>query len=243
MNKLTNAISILYDMEMNNYFMTKTINELEEAANKLGIAEEITPPRQEFAFWTDALKTSCFLSIFLCLIIGAIFGIIGGFAGTPGFGGLFAALGGAIVFGLIGALVGVVLGLILSIPFYFVDKKLKDKVNFQKNQAYKAKCLEQEKIIDKENKAKEILLFERDNLIKHKLESVIMLNKFYSVVGIAPEFQSLIPIGYMYNFSKLGISTKLEGVDGLYYLVNKELRMDQLQYTLEDISKKNGYYN
>ena len=42
----------------------------------------------------------------------------------------------------------------------------------------------------------------------------------------------------MNEFLRLGIATKLEGADGLYYLIRKELRMDQMQYTMNEISSK-----
>lgn len=50
--------------------------------------------------------------------------------------------------------------------------------------------------------------------------------------------KDLIPIGYMHEFIRLGIATHLEGADGLYYLVRNELRADQFQCSIEEISCK-----
>lgn len=42
----------------------------------------------------------------------------------------------------------------------------------------------------------------------------------------------------MHEYAKLGIATKLEGVDSLYNLVRKDLSQDQFMCKLEDISRK-----
>lgn len=240
MNKLTDAISILYDMEMNNYFMTKTINELKEAADELGIEQKINKPIRVSASFSSSLISSCSISLVICAVLGVIFGIIGGVISNSNgfFESIFGAIAGAICFGLIGAAIGLVLGIITSFFVYLKNVNTANKANSIRLEDYNRKKVEYQQKLNNEYKAKEIILCERNNLIKRKQEAITVLNDFYSVVGIAPEFRNLIPIGYMYNFSRLGISTKLEGVDGLYYLINKELRMDQLQYSLEDISKK-----
>ncbi|MBQ7574619.1 MAG: hypothetical protein IJT23_10220 [Clostridia bacterium] len=43
---------------------------------------------------------------------------------------------------------------------------------------------------------------------------------------------------FAHEFIRLGISRQLEGAQGLYYLIRKELRMDQMQRSLDDISRK-----
>lgn len=64
------------------------------------------------------------------------------------------------------------------------------------------------------------------------------MENFYNEIGIDKDYRYLIPIGYMNEFLRLGIATKLTGVDGLYYLVREELRMDQMQASLDEISDK-----
>lgn len=65
-----------------------------------------------------------------------------------------------------------------------------------------------------------------------------MLARFYNKVGIDSRYRNLVAIGYMNEFVSLGISNRLEGTDGLNYLIRQELRQDQLQMSLEEISKK-----
>ena len=75
-------------------------------------------------------------------------------------------------------------------------------------------------------------------LTSRRIHAEENLEKLYDAVGIDKDFRKLIPIGYMNDFARLGIATKLEGVDGLYYLVLQELRADCFQCTLNDISSK-----
>ena len=58
------------------------------------------------------------------------------------------------------------------------------------------------------------------------------------MVGIDEKYRNIVPIGYMNEFLRLGIAARLEGADGLYYLIMKELRWEQLQLSLEDLSTK-----
>lgn len=64
------------------------------------------------------------------------------------------------------------------------------------------------------------------------------LEELYEKSGIGTDYQKLIPMRYMANFFNLGISRKLEGTDGLYYLVRQELRADQFNASLQEISQK-----
>ena len=65
-----------------------------------------------------------------------------------------------------------------------------------------------------------------------------MIQTMYDDAGIDSAYRKLIPIRYMFDYYKLGISRKLEGTDGLYYLVRQELRADQFNASLQDISSK-----
>lgn len=64
------------------------------------------------------------------------------------------------------------------------------------------------------------------------------LNELYEKSGIGEDYRKLIPMRYMANFFNLGIARKLEGTDGLYYLVRQELRADQFNASLKEISAK-----
>ncbi|MBQ6105747.1 MAG: hypothetical protein IJL03_07345 [Lachnospiraceae bacterium] len=73
------------------------------------------------------------------------------------------------------------------------------------------------------------------NLEKKEAET---LAELYEKAGIGADYRRLIPMRYMANFFNLGISRKLEGTDGLYYLVRQELRADQFNASLKEISAK-----
>lgn len=64
------------------------------------------------------------------------------------------------------------------------------------------------------------------------------LRDLYDRIGMPADYRKLITMRYMADFFNQGISRKLEGTDGLYYLVRKELRADQFNASLQDISTK-----
>lgn len=85
---------------------------------------------------------------------------------------------------------------------------------------------------------KRILTSEWDALRKRQLSSKINLNAFYHNSGLAPEYCHAVPIKYMSDFIRLGISTNLEGVNGLYYLIRQEVRADVFQASLSNIGNQ-----
>ena len=58
------------------------------------------------------------------------------------------------------------------------------------------------------------------------------LAEFYDAMEINEKFRGLVPMSYMSEYVNLGIATKLEGADGLYYLIRKELQDAEFVYTV-----------
>lgn len=240
-SKLAEAIEILYEMESHNYFMTCSINEFQQKAEK--VAEEKTF-RKPAKLVNTVSELPYFKKYFLIfMIIGCVLGLLVGiffererfynyddFKGFFFMIGLYAA-GGALLISVIGMFVGAIIG----------NRKVKEnqlKIDAEYINIYKqreAEAKEKEKI----NKAKKEALITEKNLLSIRLEEAKeRLAKFYDTVGIDQKFRNLVPIGYMHEMIRLGIADKLEGVDGLYYLIMKELRWDQMTSSLSDISSK-----
>ena len=76
-SKLEQGIEILYNMELNNYFMTIAIRELNEDIDQLGKGKVISQPSRGISYVTMADTIPIFIVI--CAIIGAIVGVIVGF--------------------------------------------------------------------------------------------------------------------------------------------------------------------
>ena len=91
-------------------------------------------------------------------------------------------------------------------------------------------------IYDKVQKSK--LLKEREMLLLRLYEAKRHLDNFYDTMAIDYDFRGLIAVGYMNKFIKLGISTKLTGADGLYYLIMQELDKAIIKLSLIEISNK-----
>lgn len=235
--ELQQGISILYDMELNDYLMERTINELDEQIGSLGYKKRFSQPQKKSV---SANFDYCVWCGFIFAVIGAIIMLINGYVTYPG--GFFVKLIEGILEGILGAVIGGIVGIIIG-AFVAICKKGAAKEEedrkYQENLAKLESAKKSDNIrVSNEIEQMKILSKERNLLTHRKNEARQKLSKYYSIMNIDSNYCHLLPIGYMYEFIRLGISTHLEGADGLYYLVRKELRMEQLQYSVEEISQK-----
>lgn len=234
-NKLQQGLSILYDLELNDYMMARAISKLDGQINDLGRAKKINKPtkgstKSGALYWTGVITT-------VSAVIGAILEAISSFKEAEGFlFKLFVAFGGAIVGAITGAIFGLIIGLIVSVF-------LKSSSVSSAERKFKTDCEIYEKDIEKDRHRvnnelaqRDFLIKQRDSLVKRRNEARSKLRKYYDLMGIDNKYRNLVPIGYMNEFARLGISRHLEGADGLYYLVRTELRYDQMNATLNDIA-------
>lgn len=231
-NNLYDAISGLYDMELNNYLMTRSISQLDDEISSLGKKKYFEEPVQFKAEGGDeSVVNATWYSAFGVGMVGAIIAAVIGMSTSGFFVGLLFTFVGLIVGAIIGAIAGNTISKSRDNKIYkeAFDEKKEKYVRNIKNDALR---------VEEENRKKQYLKRQRDLLVERKTEASRKLNSFYMAVGIDKNYRNLIPIGYMYEFMSLGIATKLEGADGLYYLVRRELRADQMQYTLDEISFK-----
>lgn len=233
---LKEAVSILYDMELNNYLMTISIQELNYRISQLGHRNNFyIPEKEEARFngeWVGGLGS-------LGLILGAIFGGVSGCNSTTSLlGSAEAGIGGLIGGGVLGFIIGAVIGLICGgISMSNRDSKYEEK--YEKEMQKYHECVNNDKRrVEKELKLQKILIAERDSLIERREKAERILSEFYIRVGIDRRFRKLIPIGKMNELISLNITTRLEGDNGLYDRVRKELREDVFYAKLEEISSK-----
>lgn len=233
--KLQKGISILYDLELNDYLMAKAIAKLDDEINYLGRPKKISKPvkgstESGALYWIGTITV-------IAAIIGGIIEAIISFIEAEGFFFKFiVAFGGAIEGAIIGAIIGLIIGLIVSIF-------LKSSSISAAERKFKNACDQYEKDVSADNirvqnelRRKDFLIKERNSLVNRRNEASRKLRKYYDVMGIDNKYRNLVPIGYMNEFARLGISRHLEGADGLYYLVRNELRFDQMNATLNDIA-------
>ncbi len=236
-NKLQQGLSILYDLELNDYLMARAITKLDSEINSLGNAKKISKPIKGSTesgafFWIGSIAT-------IVAIIGGIIDAIRSFIEAEGFFFKFiVGFAGAIEGAIIGAIIGLVIGIIVSLIFKAVsisdaERKFKDDC-----ERYEKDIEVDRYRVKNELTRKEFLIKQRNSLVKRRKEATDKLIRYYDTMGIDPKFRNIVPIGYMSEFARLGISRKLEGADGLYYLVSKELRYDQFQCSLNDIAYK-----
>ena len=79
------------------------------------------------------------------------------------------------------------------------------------------------------------LYSQKDTLQKRLMKSRVLCYDLYETIGIDNDFRNLVPIGYMEEFLRLGIATRLEGDRQLYDRVRSDLREDEMKYTMKEI--------
>ena len=231
---LKGGIGALYDMELNNYMMDRAISSLNYRINRLGREGNIEIPEKESVSFFSIDLGFGDMNLFKVISSGALGGVIIGaliavFQNKPG--RFWPNIG-----------MGIWVGPIVALLLFFAIKAVQVAVNNKKHDGqmvdFMAKAQLDAQRVERENREKNILINKKAALEKRRKEAVDKTVKFYNAVGIDNNYRNIVPIGYMNEFLRLGIATKLEGADGLYYLIRKELRMDQMQYTMNEISSK-----
>ena len=233
---LKKAISILYDMELNDYYMSRTIDELNKRIDNLGYRKKVAAPvykTNEFSF-RRARNTAMVVGIIITLYY-----IIIDFSEWTLFEKFMNLL---LVAPIVFIIFSVVLGLPIGVLYAFLIK-LKNKsgikmANERIEEEYNKKLKTSNDNYELEIARKNILIKNRDSLIEQRKKSAATLRQLYAKSGIDEKFRNIIAMGYMNEFITLGISDKLSGSDGLYYLILKELRWDDMKYTMNEISRK-----
>ncbi|MBR3817310.1 MAG: hypothetical protein IKJ27_11365 [Clostridia bacterium] len=232
---LKKAISILYDMELNNYCVNESIKTLDWRIGNLGYEKEIKKPILDKEFLDlEIIKNIAMIAG----VLGMAFGVYAAFQmGLGGFTVLVLPLCIGIGFGmfaLFGAFIGLVVDIIRTIHRNSaIKKRYKAKLK-----AYEQEIIDDDNRVSFELEQREILVEKRNLLADRLYESQNMLADFYRRAGIDNKFRNLVAMGYMHEYISLGISNKLGGADGLYYLIMQELRWEQMQCTLDEISSK-----
>lgn len=269
---LKQGIAAIYDMELNNYFMTRMRRSLEESLNEK-VRRNDTPiekPYNKPIIPVDPSKPDSASHVIGGATIGAIAGAILKFviglisylieynSVAPDATDAVLDRAPAIIFGnfwtwvLVTAAAGLIIGIFVVIGEISKYKKKKGQYDIDLKKYY-ADMDEYEKAMEEYNKqvdladelwaqkvqARKAAIHHQITLITDKLsDSSNLLNSLYDKIGIDDKYRNIVPIAYMHEFINLGIATKLEGADGLYYLTMKELKMDQMQYKLDTIITK-----
>lgn len=229
--ELKNCVFILNDMEQNVYMMTRMCEKIEEEKNNLRNKEYTYPeePKKK-----PVEKFNVFNCIFFKnpLAMGPLF-LCAWALEEGGFLTVLVALGLALYVALLP------INIIAGIIYYYCNKTKMQKKKEKAEEEYQNKCRQHKNECDqidltrRENMKRINTLTEQKNsLLKRKAESETKLHEFYEKININEKFRGILPMSYMAEFIRLGIATKLEGADGLYYLVLKELKDTEFKYSI-----------
>ena len=254
-DEVKKLVSMLYDMELNNYMMSCCIKNLTETMSGLKKEKIISEPIYTITPFQDKeikvgeiIKTCAMIGFFL----GAVPGLITGCEDGDGSGGLdviFSVPLGIInyggIVGAIGGFLGMIIGSVLTGKAEKENKKNRKSLEIQdkKNHDYAIKkynedCRKEKERLENEAKLYNQLSVEKRVLEKQLTESENTLKQLYDDADIEPAYRNLVAIGYMNELISIEAATQLKGSNGLYYLVRKELRQDNLEGILNGISDK-----
>lgn len=241
---LCKGIGILFEMEKNIYMSRLLYHNLENVINGMDFNSQLKPPSrpkppQILVFEKSSNNDIPSFFIFGTIIWGIAFAI---------FTGITLSMVAGFWLGILAAIIG------LMILYWFNehrDKEEIEEINFKRQRQYENECERYKKEyegylvkVEKEKKEISIRLNKKEALIIYQRKikenyqkSKEHIEELYDLMKIDKRFRNIVPMGYMQEFSELGISTQLEGPNGLYYLILQELRWDQMQYTVEEISR------
>ena len=240
--ELGKALSALYDVECQNYQTTRLIEGIDEEISRLAIPKKLVNEAKPEYCGPKEPELSDF---FNKKMQGDAAGVsVLTFFGIVLFGDVERRFLCAF---LVAPLFGVLFSFLLAALKYFFAYRGYEKNNAREYEKWVARnnaaTERYQAALDKESQrmtaeisVREALMGQRNELSSHLRDSKERLNVMYGSVGIGGDYRRLIPMRYMANFYELGISRKLEGTDGLYYLVRQELRADQFTANLAEIS-------
>ena len=238
MNTLAEGIAIAYDLEINNYLMTRYIERLSYEIGQLGLKAYCKRAPIKKDSDVSVIATAITIAI-IGAILGAIIGIFAAVRDADAWWEyLFNPIGSAMKIGLIVGLCGGVIGIVVGLIRKNADNK-RIEADYQNECAEHERRLKQEQArIQRELKQKRVLEKQLDNMKSRRSTSMHLLSRLYNSLNIDDKYCNILPIGFMYEFVRLGISDHLDGANGLYYLVRQELHWNQMEYTLNEISNK-----
>lgn len=247
--ELGEALNVLYRLEAEAYQTERLAMEANSAGRKYGIPKEFPPlpdyvePDGPDGKWESIGKVAGYVLVVVLLTV---------FYDKPGWWNdtrqvlLYIFIGIPLM-----ALFGYVLSRILAAVGKRIDENRyrrfvkEDRKRWEETQhAEDVAKREREMEEDKERIAREGEIrrriwcksFDLNELAEDMRNN--QLRDLYDRIGMPADYRKLITMRYMSDFFNQGISRKLEGTDGLYYLVRKELRADQFNASLQDISAK-----
>jgi hypothetical protein len=217
-----------------------------------GLCKEKTVAKPTMTANSFEIASAVGAGLFICAIIGAIVGGVFGHLyaakeqyfnadlyNLPGiFFGLLSYAVGIVLGAIAGGIAGIFIGLIIGIICKAVEQKRVIDYNALQNAKYKDALKAEEKRIAEEGEKRKFLRSVIDLLNKKLAESMDNTQKLYDAVGIDRTYRNLICMGYMDEYIRLGIATKLGGVDGLYFVIKQQLNFDQINANLNVIIKK-----
>ncbi len=260
-SKLYKSMRVLYDMELERFFVSRCISKLKThissfKTNKTSYQKPTMPeePRKEDCAKNKYLEWSYFFDqpvvrLLIGLFLGALTGLIVCLV-RYAIGYQDQIIQTTLLFALCGIGVTMILvPLYMMIDFFIVSVRYPDQEYNLKYDNYKEELRvynarlndynlynqHEEERIKREAIEKKRILTYIDTLESVLNDTNDCLERYYDELNIFQNYRYIAAIGCMFEFISLGITDKLEGVDGLYYLIMKELKPHQIEITADEI--------
>lgn len=208
--QLKEYLGVVVDMEKNIYMQKKLIANLQNRANKLGVArtfQEPTKPTAGSVGWP--------ILFFPCIMI------VGGL--------IFATSEYGVAF--------IILGIVMAIVMiYGILSARKEKDAYaMAYSVYEGYVLADKQRINKELSIKRFLDSELALLRKQNEDSKQNLKKIYAQDIIFPKYRNLVLVCSLYEYICSGRCYSLEGHEGAYNILEMEIRLDHIITQLDQV--------
>ena len=236
-SELRQGVAYILDLERNDYMIRQAVNALSKNISELGIKRNIGAPSRNYR--EESFMVDLIAAVGILGIVGALGGAVYEFiAETNGWVKLFSAFGGAIHYGLYGAAAGIPAGIVVYFVRSLLEKQKIERAFESEKKDYEQKLQRDEARVRSELRQRIQLEKQLAILNDRHDQTRKLLNLCYDRMNIDDSFANLKAAYYMNEMLRLNITDHLDGVDGLYYLVGKELQAEKLQTSIDDISRK-----
>ena len=251
-NRLKRAVAAMFDLELNNYLMEQTINNLSVEANSLCVRTHITKPEYKEPVKVKNSSSNSEASIIVCMLLGLLGDYVFSSYKTsmtdtslPGIETIFRMIIWAIPFELGGMLLCFVWEIISSLVTSISDSKAhkqsieRAKENYLKSiDDYNQSLKNEDQRMAQEKIQRDSLNADIKRLNVDLEKSRNILNRLYDYYKILPQYRNIIAVGYMNDLLMIGAATQLEGDRQLYEKVRSDLRDDRLLEAINGVSYK-----
>lgn len=225
---LKSYLETLVDLEKNAYMQSELLKNLRNRIDRLGKPIIYQKPQKKEADFISNLQIGVAGTAFVGAILGAIIGLVNS-------DGLFDAIDKVIGTGIQWLLYGLGIGVVVGIILHIYDCRANNN-DYNIDYLNYMSSTENDNIrVNKEKEQIKQLQAISSATIQKQAATNELLQQYYDVGVIPPEYQNIIAVCSIYGYLEKGICDKLKGYDGAFAQYQMDLRFKRLEDKLDAV--------